>query len=116
MNSQFEDTPAMSFLYCPASRTYFWMENGVPQPDDARCWKWSRHFLTKIVGTGHWLLEGSIPEHVLFFLQMMRYFRVGFPTATEGHDSQSSSQNNSHSNLNGVKENANGEGDHEPHQ
>ncbi len=49
-------------------------------------WKWSRHFLVSVGGkgtycsilpySGHWSIEGSIPQPVIMFLQMMRYVRA----------------------------------------
>lgn len=78
----FDDEPCIKYLWVPNERAYYVVEGrSTVISDDLRNWKWSRHFLTKISGIGHWISEGSIPEHVLMLLQMMRYQRMGFPSA-----------------------------------
>ena len=36
-------------------------------------YKWTRHFLASKAGKGHWSVEGSVPQPVVMFLQMMRF-------------------------------------------
>ena len=38
-------------------------------------WMWTRHFLANKSGVGEWIVEGSVPEHLVMFLQMFRYAR-----------------------------------------
>jgi hypothetical protein len=76
---QFEEEPSMAFLWNANEKTYYFMEGGEVCKEDYRNWKWSRHFLTKIVGIGHWINEGSVPEQVCMLVQLMRYQRMGFP-------------------------------------
>ncbi len=80
---EFEDEPAMAFLFCPNDKTYYWFDLATKEicKTDPRNWKWSRHFLTKCTGIGHWISEGSCPEHVVMLLQMMRFCRVGWAQA-----------------------------------
>ena len=73
----------MAFLFCPLDKTYYWFDLASREIGrmDPRNWKWSRHFLTKCTGLGHWISEGSCPEHVVMLLQMMRFCRVGWAQA-----------------------------------
>merc|ERR1711991_80106 len=75
----FEAEPTLQFMWVPEEQHYYIMEQGTPRTDDYRNWMMSRHFLTKLKGVGHWLCEGAIPEQVAMLVQMMRYFRMGYP-------------------------------------
>lgn len=86
---QFERQPCMSFMYLRGDKSYQWFEpsTGEVCKNDPRNWKWSRHFLTKCVGLGHWINEGSCPPHLVMLLQMMRFCRVGWAQALATTDS-----------------------------
>ena len=38
-------------------------------------WQWTRHFLKRVNGEGEWIVEGSMPEPVVMFLQILRLVR-----------------------------------------
>ena len=38
-------------------------------------WQWTRHFLKRVNGEGEWIVEGSMPEPVVMFLQILRFLR-----------------------------------------
>eukprot|EP01104_Vermistella_antarctica_P004306 TRINITY_DN14783_c0_g1_i1.p1 TRINITY_DN14783_c0_g1~~TRINITY_DN14783_c0_g1_i1.p1 ORF type:complete len:900 (-),score=139.36 TRINITY_DN14783_c0_g1_i1:52-2583(-) len=75
----FERTPRYLYLYDPATREYH-------SPDNTRTWKWTRHFLANKTGSGEWIVEGDVPEAVVFFLQMQRYARHDLPEVLEVED------------------------------
>lgn len=57
----------------------FWLEDAEREyqnADMALTWKWTRHFLALKSGRGEWIVEGSIPEPVIFFLSLIRYRRI----------------------------------------
>ena len=43
--------------------------------EDVHTWQWTRHFLKRVNGDGEWIVEGSIPEPIVMFLQIMRHIR-----------------------------------------
>ncbi len=101
---RFEPNPVMTFLWCPIEKTYFFLESGVPNKTDYRNWKWSRHFLTKCQGLGHWMMEASAPEPVVMLLQMMRYFRMGWPPVSEEDDKKGQERKGSDSSVSQDKQ------------
>lgn len=74
----YDPVPSMRFMWSAVDNSYAWLEGARPVADDVRNWKWSRHFLTKMQGIGHWIAEGSVPEPVCMLVQMMRYQRMGY--------------------------------------
>eukprot|EP01133_Synstelium_polycarpum_P003668 gene3668-4222_t len=57
---------------------YHWeeMEREYLTNDTTMAWKWTRHFLTLKHGAGEWIVEGEVPEPVVFFLCLLRYSRL----------------------------------------
>jgi hypothetical protein len=43
--------------------------------DSNQVWKWTRHFLANKLGSGEWSVEGSVPEPVIMFLQLIHEIR-----------------------------------------
>ena len=84
---QFEENASVTFLWVPVAQHYYLMHDGEVLSSDYRNWGISRHFLTKLQGIGHWLSEGSVPEHLPMMLQMMRFHRMGWPTKKKDEDS-----------------------------
>ncbi|EGC28360.1 hypothetical protein DICPUDRAFT_160270 [Dictyostelium purpureum] len=60
------------------SKEYYWeeLEREYLCEDSQQCWKWTRHFLTLKQGVGEWIVEGEVPEPVVFFLSLLRYSRL----------------------------------------
>eukprot|EP01132_Coremiostelium_polycephalum_P006120 gene6120-7626_t len=59
-------------------KEYYWeeFEKEYLTDEDSLAWKWTRHFLTLKTGTGEWIVEGEVPEPVVFFLSLLRYSRL----------------------------------------
>ncbi|EGG23503.1 hypothetical protein DFA_05636 [Cavenderia fasciculata] len=58
---------------------YYWeeMEREYINKDPMIDWKWTRHFLTlKAEGGSYFLVEGDVPEPIVFFLTLLRYSRL----------------------------------------
>ena len=53
----------------------FFLREYTNNVDKNVVWKWTRHFLASKFGSGEWIVEGSVPEPVVMFLQIIRYFR-----------------------------------------
>jgi hypothetical protein len=65
----------LSFGWNPASMKYQYEED----ENEAYSWQWTRHFLKRVNGEGEWIVEGSVPDPVVMFLQIIRYVRLVEP-------------------------------------
>jgi len=63
----FSPNPSYHYLYNSTEKDYLC---GNPDMD----WKWSRHFLASKGSDKEWILEGVVPEPMVFLLQLMRYY------------------------------------------
>ncbi|KYQ88352.1 hypothetical protein DLAC_11052 [Tieghemostelium lacteum] len=85
----------------PKVLEYYWEESEREYltEDDSQSWKWTRHFLTLKTGTGEWIVEGEIPEPVVFFLSLLRYSRLNhcnnINQATVNNNNNNNNNNNS---------------------
>jgi len=53
-------------------------EEFIPENKGLSVWKKTRHFLASKSNEGEWIIEGSVPEPIAMFLQLIRYSRLGY--------------------------------------
>ncbi|GAM29004.1 hypothetical protein SAMD00019534_121800, partial [Acytostelium subglobosum LB1] len=89
---------------------YYWeeIEREYLTHDHTMDWKWTRHFLTLKQGTGEWIVEGEVPEPVVFFLSLLRYSRLGITNKTAAAITSSSNNNDNSGSINGSGSNGSG--------
>jgi len=72
-------------------KEYYWeeIEKEYITDDPSLSWKWTRHFLTLKHGVGEWIVEGEVPEPVVFFLSLLRFSRINHSSTNVGSSSVS---------------------------
>ncbi|KAM9988224.1 hypothetical protein ACTFIZ_003581 [Dictyostelium cf. discoideum] len=90
------------------TKEYYWeeIEREYITEDIQQCWKWTRHFLTLKHGVGEWIVEGEVPEPVVFFLSLLRYSRLAESEKLKQQitspdiNNNNSNNNNNNNNIN----------------